>query len=75
MDTSTGRSYHPESEEEVEELKKKMGDKLMMLKNPPTERQMRRVPPRVGKYDPCPCGSGKKFKWCCFTGRRKEVKE
>lgn len=20
---------------------------------------------RVGRNDPCPCGSGKKFKWCC----------
>jgi preprotein translocase subunit SecA len=21
--------------------------------------------PRVGRNDPCPCGSGKKFKQCC----------
>ena len=21
--------------------------------------------PKVGRYDPCPCGSGKKYKWCC----------
>ncbi|MBL9122991.1 MAG: SEC-C domain-containing protein, partial [Planctomycetaceae bacterium] len=21
--------------------------------------------PRVGRNDPCPCGSGKKFKKCC----------
>lgn len=20
----------------------------------------------IGKYDPCPCGSGKKFKFCCW---------
>jgi hypothetical protein len=25
--------------------------------------------PTVGRYDPCPCGSGKKFKFCC--GARK----
>jgi hypothetical protein len=25
----------------------------------------RRVEPRVGRNDPCPCGSGKKFKKCC----------
>ncbi len=21
----------------------------------------------INPYDPCPCGSGKKFKWCCVT--------
>ena len=25
----------------------------------------RRVGPKVGRNDPCPCGSGKKFKHCC----------
>ena len=23
--------------------------------------------PKTGRNDPCPCGSGKKFKKCCFT--------
>lgn len=22
--------------------------------------------PKVGRNDPCPCGSGKKYKKCCF---------
>ena len=26
---------------------------------------MRRAEPRVGRNDPCPCGSGKKHKKCC----------
>jgi len=26
----------------------------------------RRTAPRVGRNDPCPCGSGKKFKKCCL---------
>ncbi len=26
---------------------------------------MRRATPRVGRNDPCPCGSGKKYKRCC----------
>lgn len=26
---------------------------------------MRRESPKVGRNDPCPCGSGKKFKQCC----------
>ncbi len=24
-----------------------------------------RAPPKIGRNDPCPCGSGKKFKKCC----------
>ncbi|HAV61403.1 MAG TPA: hypothetical protein DCY13_03455, partial [Verrucomicrobiales bacterium] len=23
------------------------------------------APPKVGRNDPCPCGSGRKFKKCC----------
>jgi tetratricopeptide (TPR) repeat protein len=34
--------------------------------------QGRRVPPRtgpkIGRNDPCPCGSGKKYKKCCLGG-------
>jgi uncharacterized protein YecA (UPF0149 family) len=25
------------------------------------------APPKTARNDPCPCGSGKKFKKCCFT--------
>jgi hypothetical protein len=27
-------------------------------------------PPKVGRNDPCPCGSGKKYKKCCGAGPR-----
>ncbi len=27
---------------------------------------MRRAAVKVGRNDPCPCGSGKKYKKCCF---------
>jgi preprotein translocase subunit SecA len=27
--------------------------------------QVKRVQPKVGRNDPCPCGSGKKYKKCC----------
>ncbi|MBQ2846449.1 MAG: SEC-C domain-containing protein, partial [Firmicutes bacterium] len=26
---------------------------------------VRRDAPKVGRNDPCPCGSGKKYKHCC----------
>ncbi len=32
---------------------------------PTIELPMKRELPRVGRNDPCPCGSGKKFKNCC----------
>jgi uncharacterized protein len=28
-------------------------------------RTFRRDTPKVGRNEPCPCGSGKKFKHCC----------
>jgi uncharacterized protein len=32
----------------------------------PVARPVRRSQPRVGRNDPCPCGSGKKYKKCCL---------
>ena len=29
---------------------------------------MRRETPKIGRNDPCPCGSGKKYKKCCGRG-------
>jgi uncharacterized protein YecA (UPF0149 family) len=29
------------------------------------EQPVRRAEPKVGRNDPCPCGSGKKYKRCC----------
>ena len=29
-------------------------------------RPMQRNLPKVGRNDPCPCGSGKKYKKCCY---------
>ncbi|HYC56751.1 MAG TPA: YchJ family protein [Candidatus Binatia bacterium] len=31
----------------------------------PEQAPMRRDSPKVGRNDPCPCGSGRKFKKCC----------
>lgn len=32
---------------------------------PPERRPVRRTTPKIGRNDPCPCGSGKKYKQCC----------
>jgi len=29
--------------------------------------QFVRAAPKIGRNDPCPCGSGKKYKKCCLT--------
>ena len=34
---------------------------------PPTPQTVVRQGPKVGRNDPCPCGSGRKFKKCCAT--------
>jgi preprotein translocase subunit SecA len=31
----------------------------------PPAQPMTRMEPKVGRNDPCPCGSGKKYKQCC----------
>jgi len=30
---------------------------------------------KIGRNDPCPCGSGKKSKRCCMQGRNKKQKD
>lgn len=30
---------------------------------------------RIGRNDPCPCGSGKKYKKCCLRSREPDHKE
>ena len=38
---------------------------------PPKEKQQTvvRTTKKVGRNDPCPCGSGKKYKRCCGKGQ------
>ena len=69
MDARDGRIY---TEEELKKLRLASEKEVRFLKPmliPPTPAQMRRVPPRVGRNEPCPCGSGKKFKRCCHANR------
>jgi SWIM/SEC-C metal-binding protein len=40
---------------------------LERLLNPPLPT---RVQPQPRRNDPCPCGSGKKYKRCCGSGQR-----
>ena len=64
MDTRTGRIY---TEDEIKEM---YGEDIPYyirpMKLPATKIQTIRKPPKVGRNEPCPCGSGKKFKKCCL---------
>lgn len=48
--------------EEKEEAKLERERLALMPKKP-----FVREEPRVGRNDPCPCGSGKKYKKCCLV--------
>ena len=41
------------------------GGTALSGKSRPENAQVVRITPKVGRNDPCPCGSGKKYKHCC----------
>jgi hypothetical protein len=51
--------FKPESEDE---------DMDWAEDDPPYHEPYRRETPKIGRNDPCPCGSGKKYKKCCGAG-------
>jgi uncharacterized protein YecA (UPF0149 family) len=53
-----------EQEAEKKRLEAEVAEKERLLARRPTPRPTR--PDRIGRNDPCPCGSGKKFKACCL---------
>ncbi len=63
------------SHPEVQGLKQAGADRQVQeqVANQPVGRPaqpttVRRTQPKVGRNDPCPCGSGKKYKKCCGVG-------
>lgn len=64
MDCLTGRIYEAE---QVETMPHERRQYMRQMEVPPTPRQLAKR--RVGRNDPCPCGSGKKFKRCCLMGK------
>lgn len=70
MDTRTGEILtKEEAERRNKEFRRLLGsgwDPCQPINIQPTKRQMNRRPPRIGRNDPCPCGSGTKFKKCCM---------
>lgn len=54
-----------------EELSEKSMEKLLLAAEREYTRQEKRV--KVGRNDPCPCGSGKKYKKCCLNKPKQPV--
>lgn len=62
-----------EDEEEYDEEDDNLGLRLVgedKEEIPPEPEPIRRESPLIGRNDPCPCGSGKKFKKCCLGKQR-----
>ena len=66
MDTRTGNIIlPPELKLLRREFHGELPEFIKEMKIDPTPKQLKRG--KVGRNDPCPCGSDKKFKKCCLT--------
>ncbi|KAF0159787.1 MAG: preprotein translocase subunit SecA [Syntrophaceae bacterium] len=56
-----------QKEEEVEEIRQKQKQDYVLSRgeDTPINQTVKRESEKVGRNDPCPCGSGKKYKKCC----------
>jgi preprotein translocase subunit SecA len=54
-------------EEEVEEIRQKQKQDYVLSRgeDTPLNQTVKRESEKIGRNDPCPCGSGKKYKKCC----------
>lgn len=66
MDTRDGRIYN---RSDVEMMAAEDRQYMRPMGHHPTPVQRARG--KVGRNDPCPCGSGKKFKRCCLLAKSK----
>ena len=71
-DPETALAFLAESEVDVVVTDMKMpkvsGREVRVVKRPPRAAAAG-AQPMVGRNDPCPCGSGKKYKKCCGRGQ------
>jgi uncharacterized protein YecA (UPF0149 family) len=62
MDARTGEIHTKEQVLSMQDVERRWMKEMHL---PLTKRQQRTG--RVGRNEPCPCGSGKKFKKCCLV--------
>ena len=61
-------SYRKALADDADILLEAWAEARAMPPSTPTDATIRREAPKVGRNDPCPCGSGKKYKKCCAAG-------
>ena len=61
FETEDGPQHH----HELSQFTKRDGKWFFTDSVDPTHRTVVRSEPKIGRNDPCPCGSGKKYKKCC----------
>ncbi len=56
-----------QSEEDIEEIEERQREDYILSRgeDTPAPATVHRTSAKVGRNDPCPCGSGKKYKKCC----------
>ena len=67
MDTRTGQIHESMEGESMADFAKRVGvpeQNLKPVTRPLTVRE--KLKEKINKYAPCGCGSGKKFKFCCY---------
>lgn len=69
MDTISGNLYTVEEVERIIKQDPSLAERFKYVSTMPTQKQLNRRPPRIGRNEPCPCGSNRKFKHCCWTGK------
>jgi hypothetical protein len=60
--------FSNEDDEFMDDLVDDLDDSAIFSEPPPYHSEVGKpyiAPPKVGRNDPCPCGSGKKYKKCC----------
>jgi uncharacterized protein YchJ len=62
MDTRNGALI--EYEQMMRSLPESERKHFVQVNRPITTRELHRM--KINKYAPCGCGSGKKFKFCCY---------
>ncbi|MBL7754163.1 MAG: preprotein translocase subunit SecA [Chitinophagaceae bacterium] len=61
----TDMSHMQSNREEIDEAGQAYGANEQDIPREPVRQEpLRRLEPKIGRNDPCPCGSGKKFKQC-----------
>ncbi len=61
----------PFARELAAQRRKQSAEQSLEGQLPPPQSMDKRLHPKIGRNDPCPCGSGRKYKHCCLRSLQK----